>query len=72
MVISPKNWEFPPFFMSTLVIIQPHLKYFREGLKKTRQIIHILWIRGGPRMWIASYTFIKLGIHEAGHSGAAP
>ena len=25
-----KNWEFPSFFMSTLGIIQPHLKYFRE------------------------------------------
>ena len=28
MVISPKNWEFLPIFMSTLWIIQPHLKSF--------------------------------------------
>ena len=28
MVISPKNWEFLAFFMSTLWIIQPHLKFF--------------------------------------------
>ena len=28
MVISPKYWEFLPFFMSTLGIIQAHLKSF--------------------------------------------
>ena len=30
IVISPKIWEFPPFFMSTLGIIQPHLKSFSD------------------------------------------
>ena len=44
MVISPKNWEFLPFFVSTLGIIQQHLKFFlmissepldiREAFKK--------------------------------------
>ena len=28
MVISPKNWEFSPFFISALGIIQPDLKSF--------------------------------------------
>ena len=28
MIISQKNWEFLPFFMSTLWIIQPHFKSF--------------------------------------------
>ena len=30
MVISQKKWEFFPFFMSTLGIIQPHLKSFSD------------------------------------------
>ena len=30
MVISPKNWEFLLFFMSTLWIIQPHLQSFND------------------------------------------
>jgi len=30
MVILPKNWEFLTFFMSTLWIIQPHLKSFND------------------------------------------
>ena len=30
MVILPTNWEFPPFFMSTLGIIQQHLKSFSD------------------------------------------
>ena len=30
MVISPKNWEFLPFLMPTLWIIQPHLMSFND------------------------------------------
>jgi len=30
MVILQKNWEFLTFFMSTLWIIQPHLKSFND------------------------------------------
>ena len=30
MVISPKKWEFLRSFMSTLLIIQPHLKSFND------------------------------------------
>ena len=30
MVISPKNWEFSPFCVSTFGIIQPHLKSFTD------------------------------------------
>ena len=30
MVISPTNWEFLPFFMFPLWIIQPHVKSFND------------------------------------------
>ena len=30
MVISTKNWEFLPLFMSTFLTIQPHLKSFND------------------------------------------
>ena len=30
MVISPKNWEFLPLVMYTLLTIQPHLKSFND------------------------------------------
>ena len=30
MVISPKKWEFLPFFISKLGIIQPYLKSFND------------------------------------------
>jgi len=36
MVISQKNWEFWTFFMSTLCIIQPHLKSFNDFISTYR------------------------------------
>ena len=36
MVISPKNWELLPFFMSTLGIIQLHLKSFSDFFRTYR------------------------------------
>ena len=36
MVVLPKNWEFLPFFMSTLLIIQPHLKSFNDFISTYR------------------------------------
>ena len=30
MVMSPKNWEILPFFMSTLLNIEQHLRSFNE------------------------------------------
>ena len=41
--------------LGTLVAhMQADIEQLGTGLKKKRQIIHILWIRGGgPRMWIS-------------------
>ena len=38
MVISPKNWEFSPFFISALGIIQPHFKSFSNFIEASQNM----------------------------------
>ena len=55
MVTSPKNWEFLPSFMSTLLIIQPHLKSFND----------FIWTYRYKRVIIFKNMIKDLYIHSA-------
>ena len=67
-----QNAEFDKnlYFLSLLARMSEKL---REGFKKKRQIIHILWIRGGGhRMWISIelmiFNFVNENIYDSGSS----
>ena len=56
MTNSLEDYNFPSLEIK-LVLLDFYLtQQFREGFRKnTREIIHILWIRGGgPQMWISN------------------